>query len=295
MRSTSESLKGRVALVTGASRGIGKGIACALADHGATVYVTGRTVEAGQHALPGTLDETVAQVNARGGRGVAVPMDILDDGQIAALFERIARDETRLDILVNNAIAIPVAMTQPVGFWEKPLEAWEIWDTGLRAAFIAAWHAARIMVPQKSGLIAALSGYVGVTYTYDVVFGTTKAATDRMMRDMGHELRDTGVTALSLWQGFTLTERARENLSTVPGMATQLNSAAGASPEFPGRVIAALACDPGLHARSGGSFINAELAAEFGIVDIDGRTIASLREIRGAPLWSPGDTSWRLQ
>ncbi|TKV41332.1 short-chain dehydrogenase [Sphingobium sp. MP9-4] len=295
MRSTSESLKGRVALVTGASRGIGKGIACALADHGATVYVTGRTVEAGQHALPGTLDETVAQVNARGGRGVAVPMDILDDGQIAALFERIARDETRLDILVNNAIAIPVAMTQPVGFWEKPLEAWEIWDTGLRAAFIAAWHAARIMVPQKSGLIAALSGYVGVTYTYDVVFGTTKAATDRMMRDMGHELRDTGVTALSLWQGFTLTERARENLSTVPGMATQLNSAAGSSPEFPGRVIAALACDPGLHARSGGSFINAELAAEFGIVDIDGRTIASLREIRGAPLWSPGDTSWRLQ
>lgn len=295
MRSTSESLKGRVALVTGASRGIGKGIACALADHGATVYVTGRTVEAGQHALPGTLDETVAQVNARGGRGVAVPMDILDDAQIAALFERIARDETRLDILVNNAIAIPEAMTQPVGFWEKPLEAWEIWDTGLRAAFIAAWHAARIMVPQNSGLIAALSGYVGVTYTYDVIFGTTKAATDRMMRDMGHELRDTGVTALSLWQGFTLTERARENLSTVPGMATQLNSAAGSSPEFPGRVIAALACDPGLQARSGGSFINAELAAEFGIVDIDGRTIASLRDTRGAPLWSPGDTSWRLQ
>lgn len=92
------------------------------------------------------------------------------------------------------------------------------------------------MVPQGSGLIAALSGYVGVTYTYDVIFGTTKTATDRMMRDMGHELRGTGVSAVSLWQGFTYTERATENLKTVPGMANQLNSAVGSSPEFPGRV-----------------------------------------------------------
>ena len=288
----SDGLVGKVAVVTGATRGIGKGIACALAEHGATVYVTGRTTGAGQNPLPGTLAETVAEVDARGGKGVAVALDLKDDAQIAALFAQVRRDEGRLDILANNAMAIPEAMTRRDGFWEKPLDAWEIWDTGMRAAYIAAWHAARIMVPQGSGLIAALSGYVGVTYTYDVVFGTTKTATDRMMRDMGHELRDTGVSAISLWQGFTYTERATENLKTVPGMAGQLNSAVGSSPEFPGRVIAALAMDPQVRARSGGTFINAELAAEYGVTDKDGRTIPSLRETRGAPLWSAGETSW---
>lgn len=292
MARISDGLVGKVAIVTGATRGIGKGIACALAEHGATVYVTGRTTGAGQNPLPGTLAETVAEVNARGGKGLAVALDLKDDAQIAALFDRVRCDEGRLDILANNAMAIPDAMTRRDGFWEKPLDEWEIWDTGMRAAYIAAWHAARIMVPQGSGLIAALSGYVGVTYTYDVVFGTTKTATDRMMRDMGHELRDTGVTAVSLWQGFTYTERATENLKTVPGMASQLNSAVGSSPEFPGRVIAALAMDAQLKARSGGTFINAELAAEYGVTDRDGRAIPSLRETRGNPLWNAGDTTW---
>ena len=289
----STSLTGKVAVVTGASRGIGKGIACVLAEHGATVYVTGRTANAGEHALPGSLEETVAEVDARGGKGVAVAMDLLDDAQIAAVFDQVRHDEGRLDIMVNNAMAIPDSMTRRDGFWEKPLDdEWQIWNTGVRAAFIAAWHAARIMVPQGSGLIAGLSGYVGVTYTYDVVFGTAKTATDRMMRDMGHELRDTGVSAISLWQGFTYTERATENLRNVPGMANQLNSAVGSTPEFPGRVIAALAADAQLKTKSGGTFINAELAAEYGLTDSDGRTIPSLRASRGAPLWGPGSTTW---
>ena len=285
-------LAGKIVLVTGASRGIGKGIACALAEQGATVYVTGRTVSPGEHTLPGSLEETVADVGARGGRGVAVALDLADDTQIADLFARIERDEGRLDLLVNNAMAIPEAMTRKVGFWEKPLDEWAIWDTGVRAAFICAWHAARIMVPQRRGLIAALSGYVGVTYTYDVIFGTTKTATDRMMRDMAIELAGTGVTALSLWQGFTYTERAQENLRTVPGMAQQLNSSVGSSPEFPGRVIAALLADPDLNSRSGGTFINAELAAEYGVTDKGGRSIPSLRDTRGAPLWEPGSRTW---
>jgi NAD(P)-dependent dehydrogenase (short-subunit alcohol dehydrogenase family) len=285
-------LSGKVAIVTGASRGIGKGIACALGEEGATVYVTGRTVNSGEHPLPGTLAQTVAEVEERGGKGIAAPMDLACDDQIAAVFERIRAEQGRLDILVNNAMSIPDAMTQRIGFWDKPLSAWEIWDTGVRAAYICAWHAARMMVPQGSGLIAALSGYVGVTYTYDVIFGTTKTATDRMMRDMAQELAGTGVTALSLWQGFTYTERAQENLRSVPGMAQQLNSAVGSSPEFPGRIVAALACDPQLAAKSGGTFINAELAADYGLTDIDGRTIPSLRETRGAPLWAPGSTTW---
>jgi len=104
---------------------------------------------------------------------------------------------------------------------------------------------------------------------------------------MGVELKGTGVSAVSLWQGFTYTERATENLKKVEGMAGQLNSAAGTSPEFPGRVIAALARDPELAAKNGGTFINAELAAEYGVTDIDGRTIPSLREERGAPIWRP--------
>jgi NAD(P)-dependent dehydrogenase (short-subunit alcohol dehydrogenase family) len=199
----------------------------------------------------------------------------------------VEREQGRLDILVNNAMAIPPEMTQRIPFWEKPLASWEIFDTGVRAAFIAAWHAARIMTPQKSGLIVGISGYVGVTYTYDVVFGTTKTAVDRMARDMAIELKPHNVASLSLWQGFTYTERAQENLKTVPGMAAQLNSAAGSSPEFPGRVIAALAKDPNLMAKSGGTFINAELAQAYGLTDIDGRVIPSLRAERGSPIWGP--------
>ena len=281
------SLSGKVAVVTGASRGIGKGIALALADEGATIYVTGRTVTAGTFPLPGTVGETAAEVGRRGGKGIAVQVDHANDEQVAKLFEQVQREQGRLDILVNNAIAIPPELTQPGSFWEKPLSNWEMVDVGLRSNFVAAWHAAHIMTPQKSGLIVALSGYVGVTYTYNVIFGTCKTATDRMARDMAIELKPYNVASLSLWQGFTYTERARENLKTVAGMASQLNSAAGTSVEFPGRIIAALAKDPNVMKRSGGTFINAELAQEYGVTDIDGRVIPSLRAERGSPIWMP--------
>jgi NAD(P)-dependent dehydrogenase (short-subunit alcohol dehydrogenase family) len=282
-----DSLMGKVAVVTGASRGIGKGISLALAEQGATVYVTGRTVTRGSHPLPGTVGETAAEVDRRGGKGIAVQVDHANDEQVAALFEQIRQEQGRLDILVNNAIAIPDELTQPGSFWEKPISNWEMIDVGLRSNFVAAWHAAQIMVPQKSGLIVAISGYVGVTYTFNVIFGTCKTATDRMARDMAIELKPHKVASLSLWQGFTFTERAQENLKKVAGMASQLNSAAGCSVEFPGRIIAALAQDPDVLKRSGGTFIAAELAQEYGIADIDGRVIRSLRAERGAPIWVP--------
>ena len=281
------ALSGKVAVVTGASRGIGKGIALALATEGATVYVTGRTVAPGSYPLPGTVVETAAEIDRRGGRGIAVQVDHADDAQVAVLFEQVQREQGRLDILVNNAISIPKELVQPGTFWEKPLSNWEMIDVGLRSNFVAAWHAAKIMVPQKSGLIVALSGYVGVTYTYNVIFGTCKTATDRMARDMAIELKPHNVTSLSLWQGFTYTERARENLRTVAGMASQLNSAVGSSVEFPGRVVAALAQDPNIARLSGGTFINAELAQAYGITDIDGKVIPSLRAERGSPIWAP--------
>ena len=283
------ALAGKVAVVTGGSRGIGKGIAMVLAEQGATVYVTGRTVDPGTSPLPGTIGETAEACNRRGGRGVAVAVDHADDAQVAALFERVRRDEGRLDILVNNAFALPDDLTEPKGFWEKPLSNLCMFTVGVRSNYVAAWHAAQIMVPRKSGLIVAISGYTGVSYTYTVLFGTSKSAADRMARDMAIELEPHNVCSISLWQGLTLTELANRNLATIPGLkgrpATRPEDAC--SPEYPGRVIAALAADPQVMRHSGGTFITAEIAREYAVTDIDGRLIPSLRERRGSPIWRP--------
>jgi len=283
------SLTGKVVVVTGASRGIGKGIALALGAQGATVYVTGRTIAPGSHPLPGTVGETAAEITRRGGTGVAVAVDHANDAHVAALFDQVRHEQGRLDILINNAFSIPEDLTEPGPFWAKPLSNWEMVDVGVRSNFTAAWHAAKIMVPRKSGLIVAISGYVGVTYTYGVVFGTCKSAVDRMARDMAIELRPHNVASLSLWQGLTFTERANRNLAHNPEMKklTVTNPLIGCSPEFPGRVIAALAMDPDIMKRSGGTFITAELAQDYGITDVDGKIIPSLRAERGAPIWQP--------
>jgi NAD(P)-dependent dehydrogenase (short-subunit alcohol dehydrogenase family) len=282
-------LTGKVVVVTGASRGIGKGIALALGEQGATVYVTGRTVGAGDHELSGSVTETAAEVTRRGGSGVPVRVDHADDVQVAALFDRVRNEHGRLDILVNNAFSLPEDLTDPKPFWDKPISNWEMVDVGVRSNFTAARHAARIMVPQKSGLIVATSGYVGVTYTYGVVFGLCKAAVDRMARDMAVELQPHNVASISLWQGLTMTERAQRNLAADPKMANSIvtRPAVGCSPEYPGRVIAALATDPDVMKLSGGTFITAELATRYGVTDIDGRTIPSLRAERGSPIWRP--------
>jgi NAD(P)-dependent dehydrogenase (short-subunit alcohol dehydrogenase family) len=283
------SLAGKVALVTGASRGVGKGCALAFADQGATVYVTGRTLTPGSHPLPGTIGETASEVCRRGGKGIAVQVDHRDDARVAALFEQIEREQGRLDILVNNAFALPDTLTEPERFWEKPLSYWEMVDVGVRSNYVAAWHAARIMVPQQSGLIVAISGYVGVTYTYGVVFGTCKAAVDRMARDMAIELKPHHVASLSLWLGLTFTERAARALQKYPEMSAQTatNPAVGSSSEFAGRVIAALARDAEVMKRSGGTYIAAELAQLYGVTDVDGSVPPSLRAQRGAPLYGP--------
>ena len=283
------ALDGKVAIVTGASRGIGKGIARALGEQGATVYVTGRTVTPGAHALPGTVGETAADVIRLGGKGIAVQVDHANDAQVAALFEQVVREQGRLDLLVNNAFALPEDLIAPGSFWEKPLSNWEMIDVGCRSNFVAARHAAQIMVPQGAGLIIAISGYVGRTYTYGVVFGTCKSAVDRMARDMAIELKPHGVASLSLWQGLTFTERANRNIVNNPTMKalTVTNPLIGCSPEFPGRVIAALMADADIMMRSGGTFITAELAQDYGIIDVDGKIIPSLRAERGSPIWEP--------
>jgi len=283
------SLNGAVTVVTGASRGIGKGIALALAEHGAVVYVTGRTTAAGQHDLPGTITDTAAEVTHRGGTGIAVRVDHADDSDVAALFDQVRAEHGRLDLLVNNAFALPEDLTDPKPFWDKPLSDWAMVDVGVRSTFVAAQHAARIMIGQGSGLIVATSGFTGVTYTYGVIFGLCKTAVDRMARDMAIELAPHGVASVSLWQGLTMTERAQRNLSAHPEMTRSVVTmpTVGSSPEFPGRVIAALATDPDLMNLSGGTFITAELAERYGITDVDGRVVPSLRSGRGSPIWRP--------
>ena len=280
------NLSGSVAVVTGASRGVGRGIALALAEEGATVYVTGRTVQKGSNRLPGTIGDTAAEATRRGGKGIAVAVDHGDDAQVAALFEQIRAEEGRLDILVNNAIYVPDDMNEPGGFWQKPLSHWKMIDIGLRSYFVAAWHAARMMVSQRSGLIVGISAHVGVTYAMSVVFGTCKSGVDRMARDMAIELKPHDVASISLWQGFAYTEGNELRLKQYPGLAEFAASCAGSSVEFPGRVIAALARDPKRMARSGGTYIAAELAQEYGVTD-SGRIPRYARDQYGSPIWSP--------
>jgi NAD(P)-dependent dehydrogenase (short-subunit alcohol dehydrogenase family) len=162
-------------------------------------------------------------------------------------------------------------------------------QVGVRSNFTAAWHAAKFMVPQKSGLIVAISGYVGVTYTYGVIFGTCKSAVDRMARDMAIELKPHNVASVSMWLGLTFTERAHRNLARDPAMKslTVTDPTIGSSVEFPGRVIVAMANDPKVMSRSGGTFIGVELAREYGVTDIDGNVPQSLRGVRGTPIWTP--------
>lgn len=285
-----KKLSGKVALVTGASRGIGKGIAIALAREGATVYVTGRTVNEGDYYLPGTVGQTAADCDAAGGKGVAVACDHADDAAVAALFAKIRDEQGRLDILVNNAFLLSDDLIEPGGFWEKPLSNLEMWEVGVRSNYVAAWHAAQIMVPQQSGLIVAISGFAATTYTYGVIFGTSKTAVGRMSRDMAVELKPHNVAALTLWQGLTMTEKAKDNFVKMAGkMTASITNQKGSSVEHPGRVIAALATDPDVMKRSGGEFVTAELAQEYGITDSDGTIIPSARATRGSPIWAPID------
>ncbi len=286
------ALTGKVAVVTGASRGIGKGIALVLAEQGATVYVTGRTVNEGDYYLPGTVGGTAVECDKRGaaagGKGIAVACDHGNDDAVAALFERVATEQGRLDILVNNAFSLSDDLLEPKPFWEKPLSNLEMWDVGVWSNYVAAWHAAKIMAPQQSGLMIHISGYTGVTYTYGVIFGTAKSAVDRMARDMAIELEPHNIASIALWQGLTLTEKAVDNLAKVAAkMTNSITGQAGSTVEHPGRLITAMATDPGIMKRSGATYITAELADEYGVTDVDGRRIESMRAKRGAPLWGP--------
>ena len=274
----------RVAVVTGASRGAGKGIALALGAAGLTVYVTGRSKREGDAALPGTVQATAEAVTRSGGQGVAAVCDHADDTQVAALFERVQREQGRLDLLVNNACSIPDELTQPGPFWQKPLHMQGLLNVGMRSHYVASWHAARLMAAQRSGLIVHTSSYGSVCYMHGPAYGAGKAAVDKMAHDMAIDLRPHGVAVVSLWMGLLRTERTERALQD-PEMARKYAASVPhmESPQFPGRVIAALLNDPTLIARSGKVCIDAELALDLGVCDIDGRQPPSYRNALGAP------------
>jgi NAD(P)-dependent dehydrogenase (short-subunit alcohol dehydrogenase family) len=270
----------RVVVVTGASRGAGKGIAVALGATGATVYVTGRTRHEGDAPLPGTVQATAEAVTAAGGRGIAVYCDHADDAQVAQLFEQVRREQGRLDILVNNATVLHDALTATGPFWSKPLALADILDVGLRSHYSASWFAAPLLLANGEGLVVNTSSFGGRIYMHGPAYGAGKAGIDKMAHDMAVDFRPHRVAVIALWMGLLATERTRRVFAAEPekyaGMA-----ATAESPEFSGRVIDALARDPQLMDRSGQVWIGAELALAYGVTDIDGRQPLSPRTFFG--------------
>ena len=273
-----KTLQGRIALVTGASRGIGKGIALELGAAGATVYVTGRTVRPGR--LPGTVAATAAEIDDAGGRGIAVPCDHRDDEQVAALFERVAYEQGELHVLVNNVYDAPGSakwLGRP--FWEVPAEGWDhTFTVGVRSHYLASVLAAPLLMKGAGGLIVNVSSPGAAGYTHNVVYGVAKAALDRMTADMALELRDRGVSAVSIWPGIVDTEllqtippdESGQRILRLPGEG-DYDLARAETPHFAGRAVVALASDPAVGERSGRAFYVADLAHSYGFTDIDGR------------------------
>lgn len=265
-------LAGKVALVTGASRGIGKGCALELAAAGASVYITGRTTGAGQHPLPGTVGGTAEEITAAGGTATAVACDHRDDDAVRAVFDRIAADHGRLDVLVNNAFAIPDELTAMLPFWEVPISNWDdMMDVGTRSAYVASVLAAPGMIDQGDGLIANISSSGATEYAWHVAYGVGKCALDRMTADCARELGDTGVSMVSVWPGFVRTERIDVAVDSGVELPPSLDLSAAESPRFTGRAVTALAVDAERFRYTGQAVAARDMADAYGFTDIDGR------------------------
>ena len=267
------SLAGKVALVTGASRGVGRGVALGLGEAGATVYLTGRTVEEGQAAvtLPGTIYETAEQVTRLGGQGISIRCDHRNDQEVEAVFGRIRSEQNRLDILVNNVwggyehFNDGTEFWKEKGFWTVPISRWDkSFQSGIRAHYVASVLAAPIMIAQGSGLIVNISFFAAQKNNLGVAYGIAKAASDRMAATMAYELREHGVAAVSLYPGLVRTE-------AIMKAAQYFDLSNSESPQFIGRAVAALASDPNIMQKTGQVLVAAALALEYGFTDIDGK------------------------
>ncbi len=250
-------LENRVALVTGGTRNVGKGIATGLGEAGATVYVTGRSI----------TDRDVAPITKAGGLGVAMTCDHEIDEEVRAVFTQIKRKEGKLDLLVNNAWGgyqrlrdrkkyAGFKWKNP--FWQQPVELWdEMNNVGVRSNYIASVFATDLMLSQKSGLIVNISFYASCRYYGNVVYGVTKAAVDKMTMDMAVELKKHKIACVSLYPGYINNKKKGPN----PKKET---------PIFVGRAVAALAADDSVIKKTGQILVAAELAREYGFTDVDG-------------------------
>jgi NAD(P)-dependent dehydrogenase (short-subunit alcohol dehydrogenase family) len=264
-------LRGKVAVVTGASRGVGKGIALALGEAGATVYVTGRSEAGGTtEGLPGTIGETADAVTQRGGRGIALRCDHTNDAEVEGLFARVAQEHGRLDLLVNNVWGGYEQFDFArfgAPFWEQPMRQWPgMFDAGVRAHLAASRLAAPLMIPNRAGLIVHTTAWDRDKYLGNLFYDLAKAAVNRMAFGMARELQSQNVAVVALAPGFVGTERvlgafARAGRAPPPNLE---------SPQYAGRAVVALAGDANVLAKSGRVLTVGDLAAEYGFTDTDG-------------------------
>jgi NAD(P)-dependent dehydrogenase (short-subunit alcohol dehydrogenase family) len=258
------SLSGKIAVVTGASRGIGKGIAIALGEHGCTVYVTGRTTGDGER----TIDTTARLVTEAGGEGRAVRCDHGDDADIAQLFEQVKEEAGHIDILVNNVYKIPDPPAWGGGFWDHPLQIWDDQvGIGLRSHYIASWYAAPMLFEAGAGAaIVNVSSPGGQSYIYSSSYGAGKAGLDRLTADMAIELEPKGVAAISLYPGAVSTEFIQDAAE-----AQGMDISKSQTPLYVGRCTAALLASDVLNTRTGTIQWVEDLGEEFDILDEHGK------------------------
>lgn len=276
--------KPTIAIVTGASRGAGKGIAVALGSHGCIVYVTGRSEREGEAEVPGTIHATAREVTEAGGKGIAVRCDHSDDAQVKALVEQVMAEQGRIDILVNNACWQGNVMNAPGQFWEKSLDVATMINVGARSGFVASWFAAPHMVRQDKGLIVFTSSPGSMHYCMGPSYGAHKAAVDKMAFDMGVDFADAGanVASVSVWMGSLTTERLFGMMEAVPGLRQQLEGTLESS-GYTGHVAWAMLNDPDMFAKfNGKTVIGAEVGKAYGITDLDGKFPPSVRDGTGA-------------
>ncbi len=266
-------LDGRVALVSGASKNIGKGMAVEVGASGAITYVTARSLD----DVPGrlaSLERTVAEIEAAGGKAIPIACDHTDDAQVEAVFRQIADEQGRLDLVVN--VASPDFSEMPgLPFWELSFDhISRCLDVGPRSDFVTTALAARLfMVAQRSGVIINISSHGAESYLLSVPYGVGKAGIDRITRDTAFELKPHGVAVMSLWPGLVLTEGLMANTIVDEDgkrMLHGLDISIGESPKFNGKAVVALASDPNVLERSGGSFFSSQLAREYGFTEDDG-------------------------
>jgi NAD(P)-dependent dehydrogenase (short-subunit alcohol dehydrogenase family) len=260
---TPPDLSARVAVVTGASRGVGRGIAEVLGQCGATVYVTGRSVRGKTtEDLPGTVDETADAVTAGGGTGIPVRCDHTNDREVEALFRRVLSEGARLDLLVNNVWGGYEGYDETFGapFWEQPLTRWDgMFNAGVRAHYTASRLAVPIMLPHGGGLIVSTSYGDERRRLANLMYDVAKLAVDRMAAYMAEELREHGIATVALYPGFTRTELVLRHYGGDPGGTH--------SPLYVGRAVAVLAGDGSVLKKSGGALAVDEIAREYGFED----------------------------